>query len=124
MSNLIHFNDTDLSDFSKEANGFRNRSYKEWWTEEELNDEYNHLGALCEENRIRDEAREKQALLDFNKLIDETIANGAGDRKTAIRWLVQGEELEFHTQDLEYFFWGYGLSYKLQREFSKKMLDN
>lgn len=123
MSNLIHISKTDLSDFHKDAYGFRPRGiYKEWWTESELEAEYQHLSKVCEENRIMDEAREHQALLDFNKLIDDTIAYGAGDRETAIRWLVQGEGLEFHTYDLEYFFWGHGLSYELQKQYSKELL--
>lgn len=125
MTNLIHFSKTDLSDFSKEANGFRCRTYKEWWTKEELEEEYHHLGAICEENRIRDEARNHQAMLDFNKVVEETIANGAGDKDTAIRWLVQAEGLELNSKyDLEYFFWGYGLSYEKQIELTKKILDN
>ncbi len=121
---LIHINDTDLSDFFKDANGFRPRSiYKEWWTKDELEEEYSRLGAVCEENRVMDEAREHQALLDFNKLIEETIAHGAADRETAIKWLVDGEGLEFHTYDLEYFFWGHGLSYELQKQYTKKLLN-
>jgi hypothetical protein len=124
MTDLIHFSKTDLSDFSKQANGFRCRTYKEWWTKEELEEEYRYLGAVCEENRIMDEAREHQAMLDFNKVVEETVANGAGDEDTAIRWLVQAEGLEFNEYDLEYFFWGYGLSYEIQKEFAKKMSNN
>jgi hypothetical protein len=125
MANLIHISETDLSDFYKSAHGFRPRGiYKEWWTEAELETEYHYLAKVCEENRIMEEAREHQALLDFNKLIEETIAYGAGDRETAIRWLVDGECLEFHAYDLEYFFWGHGLSYELQKQFTKELLKD
>lgn len=123
MTNLIHFNDTDLSDFSKEANGFRCRTYKEWWTQEELDAEYDRLGRICEENRIMEEAREHQALVDFEKLIADTIAYGAGDRETAIKWLVDGEGLDFHVHDLQYFFWGHGLSYEIQNEWSRELCN-
>ena len=121
MTNLIHISETDLSDFYKDAYGIRPRGvYKEYWTEAELEAEYHHLSEVCKDNRIMEEAREHQALEDFNKLVDETIAYGAGDKDTAIRWLVQGEGLEMHSYDLEYFFWGHGLSYELQREWGKK----
>ena len=52
MSNLIHISKTDLSDFYKDAFGFRPRGhYQEWWTEEELQKEYDYLSACCRENR-------------------------------------------------------------------------
>jgi hypothetical protein len=121
MSALIHISDTDLSDFFKDAYGFRPRShYKEWWTQHELDAEYHHLSEVCRENRIREEAAEAQALIDFNKLIDETISFGASDRETAIRWLVDGENLTLTEYDLEYFFWGHGLSYELQKSMAKE----
>lgn len=123
MTDLIHFNDTDLSDFSKEANGFRCRTYKEWWTKEELEEEYRHLGAICEENRIREEAQEAEALVAFEKLIADTIAYGAGDRETAIKWLVDGEDLTWCVYDLQYFFWGHGLSYEIQNEWSRELCN-
>ena len=121
MTDLIHVSKTDLSDFFKDANGFRPRGiYKEWWTEAELEEEYKHLSKLCEENRIIDEAREDEALVSFNKLVNESISLGAGNRETAIRWLVEGEGLDFNSYDLEYFFWGHGLSWEHQREWAKK----
>lgn len=122
MSNLIHISETDLSDFFKDANGFRPRGiYKEWWTEEELEQEYQYLAKVCEENRIMEEAREHQAELDFNKLIEDTIAHGAADRLTAIKWLVDAEGLGMNEYDLKYFFWGYGLSYEYQNEWARKL---
>jgi len=122
MENMIHIHDTDLSDLLKDANGFRPRGiYKEWWTKEELEAEYKHLGDVCDSNSKAETIAESKALLDFNKLITETIELGASDRETAIKWLVDGENLEWHTQDLQYFFWGHGLSYELQNEWSIKL---
>lgn len=123
MTDLIHFNETDLSDFSKDAYGFRCRTYKEWWTQDELNEEYDRLGRMCEENRIMEEAREHQAMLDFEKLIADTISHGAADRETAIRWLVDGEGLDMNEYDLQYFFWGHGLSYEIQNEWAKEFAN-
>jgi nitrogen regulatory protein PII-like uncharacterized protein len=116
---LIHFSETDLSDFYKDAHGFRPRNYKEWWTKEELEAEYNYLSKVCEDNMKREAIAEAEALVKFEKLVEETINHGAGDRETAIRWLVQGEGLELNISDLQYFFWGHGLSYEIQNEYAK-----
>ena len=125
MTDLIHISNTDLSDFHKDAYGFRPRGiYQEWWTPEALEAEYHHLSEVCKDNRIMEEAREHQALIDFNKLIEETISLGAGDVDTAIRWLAQAEDIELNEYDLEYFFWGHGLSYEIQKEYAKKYSKN
>jgi len=125
MSNLIHINQTDLSDFFKEANGFRPRDiYKDWWTQEELDAEYKRLNQICEENRIIETKREEESLQRFNILIYRTIKNGAGNRKTAIRWLLQAEKLDFNLHDLQYFFWKYGLSYEIQNKWAKDLTNN
>ena len=50
MENLIHFSDTMLSDMFKDANNFRPRHYKEYWTESELEEEYNYqypVSSIC-----------------------------------------------------------------------------
>ncbi len=118
MTELIHVFKTDLSDFFKEAFGFRPRNLKEWWTPEELKAEYDYLGDVCNANDRDEKIREAEALKDFEELIHETICHGAKDRKTAIRWLVDGEDLELNEPDLQYFFWGHGLSYEIQNEWS------
>ena len=125
MTDLIHISETDLSDFYKDAFGFRPRGhYQEWWTQEELDKEYDYLSGCCREAREMEEIRESEALIEFNKLIDETIALGAGDRDTAIRWLMESENVDpnFY-QDVEYFFWGHGLSYELYTEYAKKFFE-
>ena len=122
MTDLIHISKTDLSDLFKDAHGFRPRGhYKEWWTRDELDAEYAHLSRICDENAFNEAIAEALALDKFEDLIKEVIGYGAGDRETAIRWLVQGENLDFTVYDLEYFFWGHGLSYKIQKEWSMKL---
>ncbi len=110
----IHISKTDLSDFHKDAYGFRPRGhYQEWWTEEEVNAEYDRLSDICNENIESEAIQQKAALADFEKLIQETINQGAGDRLTAIRWLIQGEELDIKFgQDVDHFFWIQGVSWK------------
>lgn len=126
MTDLIHISKTDLSDFHKDAFGFRPKRmmYKEWWSPAELEAEYANLSRICEQNRIEEDAAEKQALIEFDELIANTIKLGAGDRETAIKWLVDGENLEWNEYDLQYFFWGYGLSYEIQNEWAKALTNN
>jgi hypothetical protein len=107
---------TDLSDLYKEAHGVRPRHYKALWTEEELEAEYKHLSAIAEENFKEEEKREAQALVEFEKLLQDTIDLGAGDRETAMRWLIEGSG----EYDLGYFFWEHGLSYEIQLDWAKK----
>lgn len=122
MTNFYHVSETDLSDFFKDANGFRPSGiYKEWWTEEEIKAEYNHLGGVMDDNNKAEAIANSEALVDFNKLVDETIELGAPDKETAIKWLVDGEDLGWNAYDLKYFFWGHGLSYELQNSWTSEL---
>jgi len=116
---LIHISDTYLSDMFKDVNGYRPRHYKEWWTTAELKAEYDYLGRELDYVMKAEKKAEIKAVKKFKKLIKETISYGAGDRTTAIKWLVQGEGLDFRSvEDLKYFFWGHGLSYVLQNRWA------
>lgn len=121
---LINFSETMLSDMYKEANGFRPRHYKEWWTEAELEAEYAYLSKEIDYAIKREKYAEKKALKAFKQLIKETISYGAADRNTAIRWLVQGEGLDWNVSDLKYFFWGHGLSWVLQNRWANALVGN
>lgn len=118
---LIHICDTYLSDMHKEAHGFRPRHYKEWWTAEELEEKRNLLQNDIENTMKREKYAEKEAVKKFKTLIKETIGYGASDRTTAIKWLVQGEGLDWNAYDLKYFFWGHGLSYELQNRWANAL---
>jgi hypothetical protein len=122
MTDLIHVWKTDLSDYYKEAFGVRPRHYKEWWTKDELEAEYDHLERVCAENeRVRVEV-EKESYKRFEKLIAEVIAYGAGNRETAIRWLIEADEtIDINwKQDVEHFFWSLGISYEKSAEYMKQ----
>ena len=110
---LTHIGYTDISDYFKDAYGFRPRGvYKEWWTEAELEAEYVKLSAVCKENMEEQALLQKEALVRFDKLLKRTIKLGAGDRKTAIRWLIEGEDLDINFgQDVDHFFWLHDLSW-------------
>jgi hypothetical protein len=122
MSNLIHISTTDLSDFYKDAHGFRPRHYKEWWTENELDHEYRHLSDTCKHNMEEEAIQQEHALVRFESLIKTTIEHGAKDRQTAIRWLIEGEDLDLNfSQDVEHFFWLQGISWEMIEKFKKEL---
>ena len=118
---MIHFSETMLSDMFKDAHGFRPRHYKEWWTEDELKAEYDYLQRAIEDEMARQDAAEAKAEIEFEKMIAETINIGAKDRDTAIRWLMQAEDVDTrYVQDVEQFFWSLGLSYEKYTEYGKQ----
>ena len=118
---MIHIHETMLSDMFKDANGFRPRHYKEWWTEEELEKEYDYLQTCINESMERERIQHEIAEKEFEALILKTIELGAEDRDTAIRWLMQAEDVDTRNlQDVEHFFWGHGLSYEKYTEYGKK----
>jgi CRISPR/Cas system CMR-associated protein Cmr5 small subunit len=121
---MIHIWNTDLSDMYKDAYGVRPRHYKEWWTKDELEAEYKHLQRQIVFSMEEEKKAESEAFMRFEILIRRTIKYGAGDCKTAIRWLVDGEDLEWNEHDLKYFFWKHGLSYEIQNEWAKALVGN
>lgn len=124
QENLIHISETGLSDAFKDAHGVRPRGiYKEWWTESELEIEFKHLSMICEDNRLHETKLEAEALVRFELLIKRTIKYGAADRETAIKWLVDGEDLQWCEYDLQYFFWKHGLSYEIQNKWAKALTN-
>ena len=94
-----------ISDAHKDAYGFRPRGY-DWENMEvaELEAWADRLSDAVVEAIAEEEAAHERARIEWNAAIGAAIAAGAGDRETAIRWLLEAEELD------EYDFW-YGSDY-------------
>lgn len=63
------------------------------------------------ENEIemaREEAEQAEAAAKFEARVSDVIASGAGNRETAIRWIMQGEDAD----DLEHLAWSLGLPWR------------
>ncbi len=95
-----------MSDMHKDAYGFRPRhiDYSKFTDAE--------LEAECDSYQEEIEANEKleaEVLVtkssNWDELIAKTIAMGAGDYKTALRWIVDGAD----DYDAEAIVWSYGL---------------
>jgi hypothetical protein len=99
------------SDFHKDAYGFRPRTINVYaLTTEELEADFDRFEATCKINRHEEEMAEMEAVNRFKDLITNTIAIGAGDEATALRWIVEGAYDDFGF-DYEHFLWNQGIAY-------------
>lgn len=100
-----------LSDLHKDVYGFRPRGVYDFesMSVDDIEDEIERL--IPELNKVVEEEEELQrlAIVDFEKTVTDTIANGAGNRTTALKWLMDAEEDDFLTDN--YFCYTYGLPY-------------
>ncbi len=96
-------------DMYKDAHGVRPRGVDtSSWTEEDFCKEFDYLQQVIEQEcKARREA-EARAVVKFSKRIEDTIASGAGDRETALRWI---HEADGSNSDDEYLCYLNGLPY-------------
>jgi len=80
------------SDMYKDAHGFRPRNDVSAWTLEDFEQEFEDLGRIINADMEREAAEQEQAVNDFEARVRATIAAGAGDRETAIRWIDTAED--------------------------------
>ena len=68
----------------------------------------------------------KEAIIRWEDRIEDVIKIGAGDRKTALRWIT-GTEKFYHEQDVEHFVWEQGLlssfAYNYGKALAKELVD-
>jgi hypothetical protein len=98
-----------ISDASKDAVGFRMRYDISEMTNQELSELADYWServceAIAEEEIIQAEARKE-----FEALVQSTIDSGAGDRETAIRWLMAAEDESDMWYGEDYFKYTYNL---------------
>lgn len=98
-----------LSDMSKDAYGFRLRSdYFAEFTMEQLHEEAEKLQRVVVES-IEQEAREHElAIVSFEEYISKMMSDHRIDRKTAIRWDMEAEEV---SGDVGFYCWKKHLPY-------------
>ena len=101
---------SEYSDFFKEVNGYRPRfmSTEQWNSEEWLRSKLNALEETSKVVFAAEAAREDAAAVKFEKNVDTIIATGAGDRKTALRWILDAND---STDDPDYLCCTLGLPY-------------
>lgn len=99
---------SEYSDAYKDARGFRPRGIQEHLDLETLrlmvDDMHAEAAAAAEQSRREEQA----AVIRFEARLETIIASGAGDRETALRWLLEGED----TTDLRMLEWSHGLPHR------------
>jgi len=124
---MYTFSDELISDLHKDARGFRpHEAFYEGWTQSDNDNKQAIWDGLCREmdRRQEEEARNEAYLLaKFKEEVQSYIELGAGDRKTALRWMTQNETF-YHSQDVEHWVWKHGILFtdygrKLVKELEK-----
>lgn len=114
QATVYTFDEDCFSDLHKDAMGFRpNTTFWEWLreaTDAEKQAEWDSLIACMDRRMQEDAERERECIIKFEATVATTIASGAGDRATAIRWLKDAEGNQY-VADEEYFEWLKGIPY-------------
>lgn len=98
-----------VSDLHKDAYGFR--PSQGWWqswnvmTEDQKQAEWNTLLSAMESELQMERERDTRNAEAFESRIEATIAVGASDRVTAIRWIIQGLDLGQFSDRVDDILW-------------------
>lgn len=106
---------TTYSDFHKDVYGIRSRHHYDW-SLERLKEAMESLEDEAEVQFENDRIRQKEAIEDFEENVSKMITMGAGDRETALRWVLDGCFEEFNKDYIErdpsYFNYEFNLPYE------------
>lgn len=105
------FDSNIISDLYKDAYGMRpSVGFWEVWnsaTDEKRQEEWDYLIRVLERNLEEERQREAESAVRFEKRVEETITMGAGDRETAMQWIMEADE----ARDIEHLCWINGLNF-------------
>mgnify|MGYP003323211405 CR=1 FL=1 len=106
------FCDDTFSDLHKDVYGFRPRGIiMENWNMMPDEQKQVRWDELCEEleaNENADRIALRNNIASHQNSVQNVIDVGAGDRATAISWMVSEEEF-YHSQDVEHYVWNLGI---------------
>ena len=108
---MYDFDDNIFSDLHKDAYGFRPRGHEYYEAAPERKQEI--WVRVCEDleaSQEEESRREQEAVAVFKAQITRVIEAGAGNRSTALRWMIQpaGETFRLE-QDVEYWVFNQGI---------------
>ena len=118
-----------ISDLYKDVYGIRPRGYGfNEWSDAELEAFTDQLIAQLKENEDQERLQEIADVKSFEIQVQNTIDLGAGDRKTALRWLFSSEEYDqgaYVTDwDVDGFLYRKGIVHSdLGQEVKKELLE-
>lgn len=121
------YSDDCISDFHKEVYGHRPSSeYMQEWNasspsqKQKVWDEYARINEI---QMIESKAQEERDVAKFEDRVQDVINIGAGNRKTALKWITEGETF-YHSQDVEHFVWEQGILFTpYGRNLIKELLE-
>ena len=97
-------------DMHKDAYGVRPRCIDtSAWTLEDFEAEFKILGEAIDREETARKAAEAEAVKKFEQHVTNTICMGAGDRETALRWIMDASNAN---GDWEYLCYDLGLPYR------------
>jgi len=97
----------EIWDLYKDVYGIRPRGFD--FSAMSMEEMENWNGELISQLKVvmeEEEEMDRVAVGDFKSLIERTIELGAGDRKTALRWLMSDYN---NLQDIEHWLWDHGI---------------
>ena len=101
-------------DMYKDAHGIRPRGIDtSTWTIEQFQQEFEYLGRVIADNENQRKVFEADAIEKFEKHVTDTICMGAGNRETALRWIMDASNAN---GDWEYLCYDLGLPYQYFRK--------
>ena len=107
------------SDMHKDAYGCRPRNDTSSWTAEMFEAQFDQMAKVIDVQAQEAENEEKIAIDNFKSTILRFHAAGAGDERTALRWMVSAED--FHSpQCVEHYVWKQGM---LFTDYGRKIVD-
>ena len=110
---MFTFDEDTVSDLHKDAFGFR--PSQSWWygwthaTDIQKQYEWDHLLECLEASNVVEKELEDRAVKAFEVLVEQTIANGAKDRESALRWIMSASKCD---GDWEYLCFTHCLPYQ------------
>lgn len=113
---IMELEDFCFSDFHKDVYGFRPRG-ETWDTFVNMEPEalvfcVDNMFRIMEENEKEQEELEAKALEDFKATLRRVMKSGAGDWKTALRWMIE----ESDENVMDYYLWNWGIGFAKRRE--------
>lgn len=83
------------SDLYKDAHGIRPRQSLAGYSAEQLDALWERTIRAKDEELERERAAEREAVARFDALVERMIGYGARDYATAVRWIADGDDLDF-----------------------------
>ena len=119
---MFTYSNDIISDLHKDVYGYRPREafWADWdnCTPAEKQKTWDEYCNALEANAIQEAVQEAADVAKFEDRVQDVIAIGAGNRTTALEWIV-GQETFYHIQDVEHFVWQQGI---LFTDYGKKLI--